>query len=200
MMPDPRWLDALKLPDKVIAGLFLFTLLVLGFDYFALVNLADLTALARPIVIIAAALFGCLSFAALGALVYGVVMQRRKRTLLSQRRHMRQQEAEAAQEKYEAQVLARLDFLASEELRYVANALRKNEQSFTAWVHSPHVSNLVAKGMVSSPGGPHHQDHYPFYFVDFVWNHLVRHREQFIAKDDEHKRRKEAEERAKRRR
>jgi hypothetical protein len=67
-------------------------------------------------------------------------------------------------------------------------------------VHSPHVSNLVAKGMVSSPGGPHHQDHYPFYFVDFVWNHLVRHREQFIAKDDEHKRRKEAEERAKRRR
>jgi hypothetical protein len=74
MMPDPRWLDALKLPDKVVAGLFPAALLVLGLDYFALVNLADLAALARPIVIIAAVLFGSLSVAALVALVYGAVM------------------------------------------------------------------------------------------------------------------------------
>jgi hypothetical protein len=198
MMPDPRWLDALKLPDKVVAGLFLAALLVLGLDYFALVNLADFAALARPIVIIAAVLFGSLSVAALVALVYGAVMQRRKTTLLSQRRQIRLKEAETARAKYEAQVLARLDFLSREEVRYVANALRKNEQSFTAYVNSPHVSNLGAKELVSSPGGPHHQDHYPFYFVDFVWAHLVQHRDQFIAKDDEHKRREEAEARAKR--
>jgi hypothetical protein len=74
MMPDPRWLDALKLPDKVVAGLFPAALLVLGLDYFALVNLADLAALARPIVIIAAVLFDSLSVAALVALVYGAVM------------------------------------------------------------------------------------------------------------------------------
>jgi hypothetical protein len=35
MMPDPRWLDALKLPDKVVAGLFPAALLVLGLDYCA---------------------------------------------------------------------------------------------------------------------------------------------------------------------
>jgi hypothetical protein len=80
-----------------------------------------------------------------------------------------------------------------EEIRYVADALRKNEQSFTAWVHSPYMSNLMAKGLVATPGGTHNQDYYPFYFLDFAWNALLARKDEFIAKDDEHKRRKAAE-------
>jgi hypothetical protein len=49
MTYDLRWIsDALKLPGKVIAGLFLFTLLLLAFDFFELVSLPDLHAVARP--------------------------------------------------------------------------------------------------------------------------------------------------------
>jgi hypothetical protein len=193
MMPDPRWLDALKLPAKVIAGLFLFSLLLLAFDYFAFVSLADLGGLARPIVIIAALLCGSLSLAAVGGVVYDAFMQRRRTTLLAARREIRREEAKRARAEFEARVVARLEYLSAEEIRYVAKALRKNEQSFTAWAESPHVANLVAKGLVTTPGGTHHGDHYPFYFVDFAWAALLARRDEFIAKDDEHRRREEAE-------
>jgi hypothetical protein len=196
MIPDPRWLDALKLPQKVIAGLFLFSLLLLAFDYFALVSLTDLSALARPVVIITALLFGSLSLTALVAVIHDIIAQRRKMTLLSKRRQIRREETDRAQAEFESQALARLNFLSKEEIRYIAEPLRKNQQSFTARVHSPHLSNLMAKGLVGSPGGTHHQDYYPFSFPDFVWAALQQRRDEFIAKDDEHKRREAAEKEA----
>jgi hypothetical protein len=55
------------------------------------------------------------------------------------------------------------------------------------------MSNLMAKGLVATPGGTHNQDYYPFYFLDFAWNALLARKDEFIAKDDEHKRRKAAE-------
>jgi hypothetical protein len=97
-----------------------------------------------------------------------------------------------------AQVLKRLDHLSAQEIRYVADCLRKNEQSFLAYVHSGPVSNMMARGLVGSPGGTHHQDYYPYYFADFVWQALLARKDEFIEKDNEHKRR-EAAERAMRR-
>jgi hypothetical protein len=194
-------LNALKLPAKIIAGLFLFSLLVLVFDYFALVNLSELHPLARPIVIIGALAFGSLSFAAVCGVVYDNLMQRRKTTLLSHRRELRRAEAKQDQAEYQAQVLKRLDYLSKDEIRYVANCLHRNEQSFLTYAHSGAVSNLIARGLVGSPGGSHHQDYYPYYFADFVWQALLARKDEFIGKDNEHKRREaEEKERAMKRR
>jgi hypothetical protein len=116
MVPDPRWLDALKLPAKIIAGLFLFSVLVLLFDYFGFVSLAEINVLARAVVIIAALLFGSLSVAAVGGVVYDAFEQRRKTTLLFSRREIRREEAKRNRAEYEAATLKRLDYLSKKEL------------------------------------------------------------------------------------
>jgi hypothetical protein len=63
-------INALKLQARIIAGLFLASLLVLAFNYFAIINLAELHPLARLIAILAALVFGALSFAALLGQIY----------------------------------------------------------------------------------------------------------------------------------
>jgi hypothetical protein len=194
-------LNALKLPARIIAGMFLFSLLVLAFDYFALINLPELHPLARAIVIIAALGFGALSLAALLGVIYDAYTQRHKRTLLAARRELRRAEAKQAIAEYQARVLKRLDYLSVGEIRYVADCLRRNEQSFLTYAYSGAVSNLMVKGLADSPRGTHDQDHCPFYFFDFVWEELLARKDAFIAKDDENQRREAAEkERALRRR
>jgi hypothetical protein len=118
MVPDPRWLDALKLPARIITGLFLFSAVVLIFDYFAIVRLSEIHALARPLVIIAAVLFGSLSVAAVGGLIYDSGNRRRKTTLLSARCDLRRANAERNRAEYEARALKRLDYLSKNEISY----------------------------------------------------------------------------------
>ena len=43
----------------------------------------------------------------------------------------------------------------------------------------------MAAHLVGTPGGTAHQDHYPFYIVDFAWEALQARRDEFLAKDDE---------------
>jgi hypothetical protein len=186
-------LNALKPPARIIAGLFLCSLLLLVSDYFALIDLKGIHPLARPGVIIAAIVFGSLSFAALGGVVYDDLKQRRKTTLLARRRELHRAEAKRDLAEYQAQVLKRLDYLSKEEIECVANCLRKNQQSFLAHLNSGDLSNLQAKGLVDSPGGIHHRAYYPFYIVDFVWEALLQRKQEFIAKDDAHKRQAEEE-------
>jgi len=65
-MFDPHyWVDALKLPARIIGGLFLCAALLLIFDHFALIRLGDIHALARPIATIATVLCGSLLLAAI---------------------------------------------------------------------------------------------------------------------------------------
>jgi hypothetical protein len=193
MTPDVRWLDALKLPARVIAGLFLGSVFLLILDYFGVVNLGELHALARLVLIIAAVLCGALCVTAIGGLIYDARMQHRRTTLLSSRREIRRAEHDSDRAEAEARALGRLDYLSKDELCFVADCLRKNEQSFTAYVFSPPVSNLQAAGLVLTPGGPHHQDYYPYFFADFAWTALLERKDEFIAKDDEHTRREAAE-------
>ncbi len=80
--------------------------------------------------------------------------------------------------------MLRLDYLAEEEIGYVAEQLPKNAQSFMTYVHSPPVTNMMGKGLVYTPGGDHHQDYYPFSFHDFAWAAMLERRDEFIAKDD----------------
>jgi hypothetical protein len=117
-------INALKLQARIIAGLFLASLLVLAFNYFAIINLAELHPLARLIAILAALVFGALSFAALLGQIYDAFMQRDKRTLLVARREIRRAEEKQAQAEYQARVLKRLDYLCVREIAYVADCLR----------------------------------------------------------------------------
>jgi hypothetical protein len=67
------------------------------------------------------------------------------------------------------------------------------------YVYSPPVSVLQGKRLVWTPGGAHHQDYYPFSFHDFAWRTLLERKDEFIAKDEEHKRAEEEWKRAERR-
>lgn len=99
----------------------------------------------------------------------------------------------------QANVLARIDYLSGAELRYVAEALRRNEQSFTAYAESPHVATLKAKGFVHTPGGVYEMD-FPFVFLDFAWKALLARKPELLAKDDENERKQKEEEAARARR
>jgi hypothetical protein len=109
------------------------------------------------------------------------------------RREIRRLEAERERAQHESLVLRRLEYLSREEIRCIADALRKKEQSFFASGRSPLASNLMAKGLVWTSGDAHNQDLCPFLFVDFVWDALLARRVEFIGKDIEHKGREQAE-------
>jgi hypothetical protein len=185
---DPRWFEALKLPARVIAGLFLAATVVLLLDWFAVFKLAEIHALAWPLAMISAVVFGCLSLCALGGVIYDGIQQRHKMTLLAKRREMRRDEMEQRRAEYQKRALKRLDYLSAKEISCVADCLRKNVQSFTSWVDDPDVSNLMAARLVATPGGTHHQNYYPFYFIDFAWEALLKRKDEFVGKDDENKR------------
>ena len=122
----------------------------------------------------------------------------KRQSLLSVRRQIRSKELEDGRAKAQRVVLERLNYLCAEELRYVADCLREGSQSFYTWVHSPHAATLVSKGIVISPGGTHHQDHYPFSIVDFVWKELLAKKAEILARDDENRKREEQQRRGRR--
>ena len=83
MIPDPRWLSALKLPTRVIAGLFLFALALLLLNYLGGVPLVMFGALTLPTVVVLTALFACLSLAAIGEVIYDRIMSRHKASVIT---------------------------------------------------------------------------------------------------------------------
>ena len=131
---------------------------------------------------------GALSLTAIVSYLIDLIGVEKKRTLLQQRRDIRKQENEEQLNENKQKVLNRISHLSKEELRYLADCLRENSQSFTTYVYSPYASTLGSKGLIYSPGGTHNQDYYPFVINDFVWNHLLENREKIIAQDDENKR------------
>lgn len=184
IFPDSGWLNTLKLPAKIFVGLFLFFTILLIFDWYSLVKLSEFGALSRSVIIVFDLFFGCLSFVSLVSFGYEKFVEHRKPRILSQRRKIRDKERMAQQVEYEGVVLKRLEFLSEDELRYLTDCLRKNEQSFLGYVHHGPISNLMAKGLVDTPGGTHNQDHYPFYIRDFAWGELQKRKDEFISKYD----------------
>jgi hypothetical protein len=125
----------------IFIGLFFFAILTLSFDYLGFIRLPEFGSLARPALILDALLFGSLSAAALGRVIYDIWMRGHRTRLLSQRREIRRLEAERERAQYESLVLRRLEYLSREEIKCIADALRKKEQSFFASVRSPLASN-----------------------------------------------------------
>jgi hypothetical protein len=185
MIPDSKWLDALKLPTRVLFGLFIFCIAMIVLDQYKFITLSSFGESTRPILIIAALLFGSLTFTSIVGFFIDIFTSSRKHSALSNRRKIREKEQEEGRAIYEKKVIERIEHLSQYELKHLANALRENSQSFYTWVHSPYASTLAAKGMIYTPGGTHHQDHYPFTINDFVWKELLKRKDEILKRDDE---------------
>lgn len=183
LLPDPKWADALKLPTKVLAGLFLAAVAFLLLDHYGVLRLGDFHAQLRTGLIAAAVILGCLTLTSLVAEAWGAVKQSRKAGQLEARRSLRKKEADDRLAEAQATVLKRLEHLSTEEIHVLAEALRRPAQSFVWSLHDGTISNLMGKHLVTSPGGTHHQDYYPFTIPDFVWAALLERRDEFLEKD-----------------
>ena len=201
MLTDLKsWLEALKLPVRIIVGLLIACITLLALYVFKVLTFEFFGEHTIPILIILSVVFGALSLAHLGELLFGPFNEARKQSILSKRRDIRRQEAEADRAERQRAALARLDHLSADELRLIADALREGAQSIYIYFHSPPAGTLIGKGLLYTPGGTYHQDHYPFTFHDFVWTELIARKDEFIAKDDENQRRNAEEENNRKRR
>jgi hypothetical protein len=82
----------------------------------------------------------------------------------------------------------------------LAGCLSKSSQTFNTYVRSPAVTTLVSKGLAYTPGGTHHEDHYPYIVNDFVWSHLLENSKEIIERDRANREAEEEEKRNARRR
>lgn len=198
---DSNWLDALKkLPLRVTLGVALGSAVLLIFSLLGVLDLDLLSAFAKPLVIVICAVSG--AFAAVGVIDFMTVPLREKRrqSALATRRAVRRKEQQEQLAQRREQVIARLDHLSERELSDVTDCLRSNSPTFYTWVHCPSASMLVAKGIAWTTNQIHQSDHYPYSIHDFVWVRLLERRNEFLARDDEHKRAAEAKEASRRRR
>jgi hypothetical protein len=200
MIPDANWISALKLPTKVMLGLLIASVALLVLDSKSVINLAEFGALAKPGLVILAVASAALSITGIGAFFVEQWIAGKKHSLMASRREIRDQERREARQQGEAVALARIDHLSPKELRYLADCLKEGSQSFYTYVHSPPVTTLMGKGLVYTPGGTHHQDHYPYTIADFAWKVILERKEEILEKDAENRKREEAEDAKRRRR
>lgn len=187
LLPDSKWIDAVKLPLRVTIGVFVAAIALLLLDQFGYLRLIELGSAAKITVTTVAVLFGALAMTGSMGIALDHMGARRKRSIFAERHAVRVEEQRAKRIEYEAAVLARIEYLSEGEIRHLAEALRKQSQSFYTWVHSPAVTTLIEKGLVKTLGGTHHEDHFPFTIIDFVWRHLLDRKIEIIAKDDAYK-------------
>lgn len=200
MTPDPKWIDALKLPLPVFFALALATSMLLGLNLTGFLDIGPVKDYVRPLLIIVTVGLWSLVIVLTGNELLKPIFEKRKISALETRRAVRRKEEEAEAAEERARVLERLDHLSMEETTYVADCLRKGTPSFFTYVHHGPVTLLCGKKLAWTPGGEHHQDHYPFMFRDFVWKAMLSRKDEFVAKDDEFKRQAAAEKAAQARR
>lgn len=181
---DPKWLDALSLPAKVTGGFLAFFVLAIVADKYVIALLGSW----MPYFVLGALLTGCLFAGAMIEATAGFIIERGKPAKIARKRQAvredQSRERALAEAERDLTVRRRIDTLSSDEIRHVAKALRDGSQSFKAYVNDPDLSNLMHKGLLTSPGGPHHQDYYPFTFPDFVWSALLEKKDVILAKDE----------------
>ena len=183
MLPDAKWLEALKLPLNVNIAIALSSATLIACDRFGYLDFGVSQQFVRPILIVLLVVFGALSFLGLIEPLLAPVKERQKQRLLDIRHQARVERKRDKENKSKKQVLDRLDTLSKEEIRRVADCIRSDSPTFFTYVSSPPVTVLMGKGLVWTPGGQHHQDHYPFSFHDFVWEKILERREEFLEKD-----------------
>lgn len=197
--PDPKWLEVFKLPLRTTVAVALAIDVLLALVLTHILDLGPLGPFALPVLIILAVVSTAMAVVGVVHALLAPFREKRRHSALLQRRAIRRKEEEERRAQMQETALAQLDYLSKEEIAVVANALRNGSPTFYTYVYSPPVSVLQGKRLVWTPGGAHHQDHYPFSFHDFAWRMLLERKDEFIAKDEEHKRAEEERKRAERR-
>ncbi|MDX0178616.1 hypothetical protein [Sinorhizobium meliloti] len=77
-----------------------------------------------------------------------------------------------AWEEWQAKHIAGLDELPEAEALLLAWAVANKTRVFSAPYFNPHTKALVAKGLLTIPGGSHHTDEMPFEVPDHIWGAL----------------------------
>lgn len=185
--PDAKWLEAFKLPLRAMIGVTLACCALLWLDNTKQIDLSIFGALTKSSIFVLTVVAGSLALSGVGAIIFDLVTAKKKRGALAERRATREAEAKERSNAAKEAALDRLNYLSPEELRYLTDCLRKGTQSFTTWIHSPYVSTLASKGLIHTPGGTHHMDHFPFTINDFVWKELLRRKDELIDRDDTNK-------------
>lgn len=173
---DSKWLEALKLPTKVIAGIFIATIIILSFDKASFLLLKEIHSIAKPLIILLSIFSGALLFSNLLALLIDYVKKIIKKSEIEKLKQEKQT-------KFRAKVISRLEYLETYELRLLADALKENTPTFYTYVYSPPTTTLIAKELIYTPGGTHNQNHYPFIIHDFVWAELLTRKAEIIEQD-----------------
>ncbi|BAM92881.1 hypothetical protein S58_69150 [Bradyrhizobium oligotrophicum S58] len=198
MVVDPKWLELFKLPLRTALAVAIASCVLLALVFTQILDLGPIGLFALPVLIIAAVVSTAMSVVGIVVALSAPLREKRKQSALEQRRAIRKKEEDERQEQRRVSVLGRLNHLSKEEIDVVAKALRDGSPTFYTYVFSPPVGVMQGKGLVWSPGGTHHQDYYPFSFHDFVWEALLERKDEFIAKDAEHKRAEEERKKAER--
>ena len=184
-----EWIEgavsALKLPLQVMIGLTIAFGVLLVLDQYQILELKQFGAYTKPLVVICLVMAGCLSLSGVMIALVQRIDVGKKHTILTKRRKVRAKEQAEEEKKYHSTVLKNLDYLSPQELRLLAQCIRNNTNAFNTYVHSPFASTMVSKGLIYTPGGTHHQDHYPFIVVDFVWEAILERKAELFEKDDE---------------
>lgn len=183
IMPDAKWLEFLKLPPSVTFAVALAASALFAFDVWGLFYLGELGKYTRPLLIVIAVVSSVLTIVRWGEYFLTPLRERRRQQVLTARRAVRQKEKNEEQLAHREKVLAQVDHLSVEEMRYVADSLRKGTPTFYTYVHSPAVTMLLGKGLAWTPGGTHHQDYYPFNFYDYVWNVFLIRKDELLKKE-----------------
>jgi len=204
MFPDAKWLEAFKLPLKAILAITLSAAALIVLDGNGYLDFGTFQYLVRPILTVIVVVFGMLSIIKIIDPLFAPARERSRQKTLDIRNESRSARAKKRTDDQRAEIVKHLDHLSEEELRYVVEALEKGTPTFYTYVYSPPVTMLQGKMLVWTPGGQHHQDHYPYSFADFVWEILLERHDEFTSKYNDLKRvrelreKKEADQRRKR--
>lgn len=190
-MLDAKWLDFFKLPLKATIAVAIASGALLALVLTHILDLGPIGPYALPLLIIVAVASVAMGIVGAGEALLAPYREKRKQSALEQRRAIRRKEQDERRDEAQREALAQLDHLSRREIEVVANALREGSPSFYTYVFSPPVSMLQGKRLVWTPGGQHHQDYYPFSFHDFAWKVLLERKDEFLAKEAEHKKAEE---------
>ena len=188
-MLEAKWLEALRLPLRIMVGLAISCWVLLALHWQGVLDLAQTFERALQALILVAVVSSVITTVVIiDTLFFEPRRERKKVKLLKARRAVRHEEEEQQRALREKKVLDQLDHLSNEEVRHVAGCLRQGTNTFYAWMASASAGTLRGKGLVWTPEGPFNIDRMPYTFHGFVWDALLKRREEFISKDDENMR------------
>lgn len=155
------WLKAIQLKPRFLFGIWLLGMLV--------IFLPDSLAMSFGIVEARIALQPWIGLGTLAAFSFWVIQ-----LIPSLSSYWRKR-------KFKRQIIRALDFTSPEEWVLLAYCLRQNQQTITLSLVDRAAGSLTARGILEPAGGVGNQLAWPYTIPTFLWKHLLKNRERFLA-------------------